>query len=473
MSRPSRITSKFNEFRQNRLFIDFILHIGDAQIPYHKLVLGKHSHFFLSLVESMPDTTVYHFTPEFNPQEMLEPILNFLYGNKLEITRSNVVAILAISDFYQIEAVKGIALQRFHVLFSKETLLQFLKECVDYNATKFGLELVPLLAEHFDSFPREKVYTALNPAILSATLRHPLQAKRSPDDRLSIVDEFHARFPIACAADQESLATVVDWLHDGAHEYLVHHNCSWMPPRILRPLYRTLMKCRRVTANEFHHRAAICRDQTSRWFPFTWVQGVYVGGGAGADFSVETISFMRTLGGIVGDFGPVALGTIAVRSSAGMMHMPAEAALNGKPTEYFLSIDNTGNPFMELDLGALVLFRPSSVTVVCSTNEFQAMKRRRFRKEAPADWSLGKKERHGVDWGDGPTLCPLPAAIMISGIDEEEKVQVLYHGEYTGNEIPVVGARPLERIRIEMPTTKSKVPIFRIFDIQLIGEYLP
>jgi hypothetical protein len=64
--------------------------------------------------------------------------LDFLYGNKLEITPANVATILAIRDFYQIEGAKGIALQRLRVLFSKESLLQFLKECVDYNATKFG-----------------------------------------------------------------------------------------------------------------------------------------------------------------------------------------------------------------------------------------------------------------------------------------------------------------------------------------------
>jgi hypothetical protein len=205
------------------------------------------------------------------------------------------------------------------------------------------------------------------------------------------------------------------------------------------------------------------------------VQGVYGGSGAGADFSVETISFMRTFGGIVRDFGPVALGTIAVRSSAALMHMPAEAALNGRPTQYFISIEDRGNPFVELDLGALVLFRPLSVTVVCSTDEFQATKRRRFKSDPPADRARDKRDKHGADWGmaDEPTVCPVPATIMISGIDEAEQSQVLYLGEYTGKTIPLVGARPLDRLRVEMPTKKSKFPLFRIFDIQLVGEYLP
>jgi hypothetical protein len=231
---------------------------------------------------------------------MLSPVIDWLYTSELILNSDNVVALLAISEYYEIPVLQEIAFERFQTYLEaakskprdhQEILLKFVKSCSKFNVIDHGKELIPPIADHFSTLSRVLLYESLNPTLLTALLLHEKLSYLSEDDRLTIADSYDDLFPVA-PGDQPELATIATWGADFSHEYLVRHRCRWMPASITRPLYRRLMKCRRSTARAFRSVASASGGDTSRWFSFTRLQAVM--DGKADPPPVETVAFMRT-----------------------------------------------------------------------------------------------------------------------------------------------------------------------------------
>jgi hypothetical protein len=485
----ARILAKFSEFREKSMFIDCVIHTGNSQTNAHRLVLAKHSGYFLRLFERPDPPPVFEFTPEFNPQEMLSPVIDWLYSKELIMNEENVVALLAISEFYEIPVLKNIAHHKFQSYWTpiaedgtgglnrsgheksdyQDLLLRFLKGCSEFRITNYGMELVGPVAEHFSPHPAKikLIYASVNPDLLAAILTHEKLANLTEDDRLRHVDAYHRMFPVDLE-NQFVLSKVATWDAEFSHEYLVRHECLWMPSSIIRPLYRRLMKNRRATAHTFRDVAATATGDTSRWFAFTRAQAVFEG--RGDPGSVDTIEFMRTLGGVARGFDPVSLGTVSVASSREMRHFPAKAALANRPKEYFISGGTDGQPFLEIHLGPLVQFSPRCVVVACSSPEFIAQKEARFMSRDRS----GKEKQLDIRAANEPCLCPVPAGIIISGINGQAQSEMLYNGRYRQTAIDLSHGKPFATLRIGAPAAGKNDPYrFRVFGVELRGEYLP
>jgi hypothetical protein len=463
--RPYRLSQKFQEYREGNLFIDIIIYVGDDGFPAHKLVLAKYSRWFCRYFEETRSSSVIEFRPEFNPQNMLISAINFMYFGTIELSPSNVMAALAIGATYEISILHEMALDKLLAYLPDHendplVVLDFCQKSVEYDVREVDDKLLPLIPRHFGRVSRGLIWRSINATMLGELLKTYNVHNGDFDEALTMIDQFHANFPIVSETDRENLASIVDWADPQAHQLMIRHNCVWVPARIQLDQLRRVMRAARTTAHALRERASLAQTEMSRWFPFTWIQSVHDGDGKGGDtFEVEVIDFARTLGRTVTGFNPVQVGLVTVRSSEPLGGFPATAAIDGTSTEYFMSVGT--DMFWEVDLGPLAQFRVNIIQISCTSDPFMSSKKAIMMSHNP---SLK------ISCEDEGTLAPVPGRIVIEIFDLEGNGTVLCDGKYTKSEHPVQNPTPIRRVKIRVPDESDAV--LRLFDVRLKGEFL-
>ena len=463
-----RLPCHFQSYRENGYLIDCIIKCCDKEFPAHRLVLARYSDFFRQLFLSTTSQDVYQFTPDFNPQNCLISVVDFLYTGRIKIDASNVVAILATADHYKISVLKDIAHFRYcellETLPSVNTALTFARHCADYGYSEQHNEVVPVIAQNFNSFTHDQLFESLNAAYLSEVLRSDKMPDLTADERLSLIDDFDSVTPVLDETDKAKLARVIDWSSNDAYMYLARHKCAWMPSRIVRPLYKRVIMARRQTATALRQRAEAGPDTTSRWFPFTWLAEVKNASGRVASVSQDLVKFATTLGTNLTTVKGDLMGVIHVKSSGTTETFPVQNVFDGKRDTYFQGIWSRGEeaPFVSLGFGPLAYFTVEKVRLVCRTPEFIEKKNAKV-CELKQGWAENVETR-----------CPVPKKIAFVGRNGQKVTKRVR--QFTERAIDVNIDSPISDLRVSLDVQEEAefgVAVLRIFAIEVYGEFVP
>lgn len=462
-----RLPCHFQNYREHGHLIDCVIKCCDKEFPAHRLVLARYSDFFRQLFLSTTSQDMYQFTPDFNPQNCLISVVDFLYTGRIEIDASNVVAILVTADHYKISVLKDIAHFRYcellETMTSVDIALTFARHCADYGYSEQQNEVIPIIAQNFNSFTHDQLFESLNAAYLSEVLMSDKLPNLTADERLSLIDDFDSVKPVVDETDKAKLARVIDWSSNDAYMYLARHKCAWMPSKIVRPLYKKVIIARRQTAIELRRRTEAGPDTTSRWFPFTWVAEVKKASGRVAGVSQDLVKFATTLGTnsttVKGDL----MGVIHVTSSGTTETFPVQNAFDGKPDTYFQGIWSQGEeaPFVSLGFGPLAYFSVEKVRLVCRTPEFIEKKNAKLR------------ELRQLSEEDTRTRCPVPKRIAFVGRNGNKVTRLVR--VFTEDVIDVNLDSPISDLCVSLDVQDGAevVAVLRIFAIEVYGEFVP
>ncbi|OHT05285.1 hypothetical protein TRFO_26970 [Tritrichomonas foetus] len=468
-----RLQSNFELYRKNKTFCDCKIVLSDHEVLAHRLVLAKYSSFFLDLFMKTNEKGIYAFRPEFNPQDTLESVIDFLYTNQIDLDQSNLVAYLSVSKFYGIPILEEIVTEQFPQCTNKDTVLEFCRQCVEYNIPAQAKIFVPTVAENWSSYQINNIYSHIDPTILADVLNDSHLANLKQDAKLQIIDGFISLHPTTTNEQREQLATVIDWSHPAAYQYLVRHNCEWVPARIARQLMRRIMKERRYTFRKLQERVNFVPESSnnsisaraandgeiSRWFLFTWMISIHRADVIKDQYTIPIINFLSTYGGLSQGFDAVTTGAITVNSSEPMSKsIKPNYAFGCVKGEHFVSIGNAKlNPFYEIDFGQKAKLIPSSVSFKCSD-------------KAQIEEKLGKmKEGASKKIDESTNLSPNPTEVLICG----NGTDILYQGEFK-DKIPLKCNDPINKLKFVMVGDNvAGNKILRLFGIEIYGEFIP
>ena len=472
------IPCKFQSYRENGYLIDCVIKFPEKDCPVHRLVLAKYSTFFRRLFAAGSSGDMFTFVPEFNPQNCLMLAVDFLYTGKVAIDASNVVAVLATAKHYEIPILAECAASKYSELATEKTALTFAKQCVEYGVSEMDNKIVRIIAEHFNSWPRETLFDSMNASFLAEVLRCEEKPEFTSDEILSIIDQFHERTPVKEESDMEKLARTIDWTACDAYMFLARHKCKWVPPRIGRPLYRKMMVARRRTYYEWQRRTMQQNEasESSRWFTFAWAQEVRNATGR-IETTSNLIRFTSTLGSDRQPLAPTALGTIQIDGSPATQEFAIDYAFDGRPDTYFMSIleeEHNKAPFVSFKFGQRASFEVDSLKFVCRTPEVIGMKLKKIMPKSFYD------NRGNADIRDAEMehICPVPTAIEVTGLNEDGRQMVppvTIKAEDIRSATPVQTHWnvPISKMCAEIRRSDDEaVAVLRLVEIEVVGRFV-
>ena len=487
------IPCKFQNYRENGYLIDCVIRFPEKDCPVHRLVLAKYSAFFRRLFAAGSSNDMFTFVPEFNPQNSLMLAVDFLYTGTVAIDASNVVAILATAEHYEIPILAECAASKYAELATEKTALTFAKQCVEYGVSEINNKVVPIIADHFNSWPREKLFGSMNASFLAEVLLLKVKPESTSDEVLScrakseftsdevlsIIDQFHETTPVKDENEMEKLARTIDWTSSDAYMFLARHKCRWVPPRIGRPLYRKMMAARRRTYYEWQKRAMQQNEasESSRWFTLAWAQEVRNATGR-VETTSNLIRFASTLGSDKQPLPPTALGTIQIDGSPATQEFAVDYAFDGKPDTYFMSIledEHDRAPFVSFKFGQRASFVVDSLKFVCRTEKVIEMKLKKILTKSDFDSGgrLIERKANIID-----SICPVPLAIEVTGFNEDGRPSVppvTIEAEALRRATPVQThwGLPISKIHAEIRKPDGQaVAVLRLIEIEVVGKFV-
>lgn len=464
-----RIESHFPEYRKKGAFIDCTISFKDHVCHAHRIILAKYSKYFFKEFTTNFQTP-YVFKPTYDPQDMLEKVIDFFYENSIDITPDNVIALLAISHYYQMKNLEEIVISYIPQHINADTALPFCKKCVEFQIQDQANYFVPTIAKNWNNYSREKIFKNVDPIVLSMILLDKAMEDVNEDAKLQIIDEFFEQNSDASITDleREKLTSVIDWSAENSYQYLTRHECSWIHPKAARPLYKKLMKERRPSVKKLYddlQKADLpSTEDTSKWFMFTRMINIQQANPNSSDekLTFPVINFLSTYGDLVEGFDAVVTGAINVDSSPVMSKdIKVNHALGYSKGPTFTSIGSTRFfPYYEIDFGPKAKLNLRSLKVICSSDKRREEKLRK----------LSKKMK------ETEYLSPKLKKVQVIGFKSDDKSKVvLYDGDYSEDiNISTDDCGPLSKIKF-VQTDKNVAGgfILRIYGIEMLGDFTP
>lgn len=469
MQIQKRIESHFAEYRKKGSFVDCTITFEDHSIHAHRLILAKYSKYFFDEFINNPQCP-YTFKPTYDPDNMLEKVVDFLYENSIDITPDNAIALLAISRYYKIENLEQIVSSYLPPHIRQDTALGFCSKCVQFNIQDQAKYFVPTIAQNWNIYDRRKIYKNIDPTILSLILHDPNMSDINPDAKIQIIDDFFEASTeyILTDSQRESLTDVIDWTSDNAYQYLTRHECNWIHPRTARPLLRRIMKERRASIlkldDEIKQSDISASADSSKWFLFTRMINIKKANPETSDeeLVIPAINYISTFGDFVEGFDAVVTGSINVDSSQPMsINIKPNYALGFSKGPTFVTIgSDTADPYYEIDFGTKAKLIARKLMVACSSEKRREEKIR-----------LLKTKTKETDY-----LSPNPLKVQVIGhqAPPNERDIVLYDGDYS-NEIDISTSDciPLTKIKfIQNGQNCAGGYILRIYSIEILGQFV-
>lgn len=473
MIQSHKLSNKFKEFLEKGLFIDCILKCGNKSIKCHGIVLSRFSGYFKEkLVSDCTTEKVKSFEISDKLQENIDNIINFFYGDYLEITEDNIIPVLAFSIKYDIPVLKEAARdQLIEAYAKKETVLNLSQQMVKYGIADYSENLIPIFVENFDSFQLGEIIRSVSAKELGMIIGDKnFKTNKVPEEnltefKLSILDKFYELTPFQDESVKEFLEGLFDWHQDDSYLFVVKHKCKWARDETVLPLYKEAMKHRREAYKKFKEDAeGITSSKVSRWLPLQWCSQTLNAVSSFDDF--DAVEFCMSLGNIIKDVNPLALGVLNSTCSTPLGLKDNDTVIKMYNTEYgpqgafmhndqyFISLNAGAN--ISVSFGERAKLRISKIIVESVPEKPGEVK---LNKKPTKDFKLNKEMKLGF-----PTSLKLAADKMILC----DEVEFTDHAEYS--------PRPdfiANEIKISMASkNKAGGNILRVGRVKIFGRFI-
>ena len=371
------VVTKTGSYKCQRLFLA-------AQSKWFEDYFTKNPSPF---VDSNGKPVIQRIQINVDPNGYFHEVLTLLYEGHGIITAEKIPPFLKIADYYGIPSLQS-ALRimyqepiKGHGV-NEDNLKTLMKEFVDLGLIDDAKLLAPSFAERFEvlllnpfnppntNLTKEDIYAALSPQVFATVLHDKdLREKAIGNEArlVSIIDEYVAyrKLTITSVADQEALASCINWNVPDAYKYLLSNKCDWLPTRISRPLLKTIITQRSHASQYFKDFTKNPPAKISHWYPFVWCDKVAKADGTKANPVVQIASFVSTLGNLVPQFNPHVFGYIKVFATLHSINddlYDPRFILEKNGGYLSLNLDDHEEPAIGYDLGDEALFLPTKCT---------------------------------------------------------------------------------------------------------------
>ena len=147
-----------NKNRKSGLFNDISIEVGNERFPCNKMVLSCFSTYFQTMFRTEMQER-YQDTIELQgfDGEYIKMLIDYMYGETIEIDDENVVQVLAAADYVQLQDVKDFCIEYFTTSLSIANCLDALTAYNLYMPKLSRDHIYLFISEHFDAvFKQEK-----------------------------------------------------------------------------------------------------------------------------------------------------------------------------------------------------------------------------------------------------------------------------------------------------------------------------
>ena len=132
---PIDLLSFANESRKSGLFSDVDIQVGSKRFPCNKMVLSCYSEYFKAMFQS--ETQKYQNIVQLEDleEEHIKFLIDYMYGELVELDSKNVFRILAAADYLKIQEMKTICFDYLEKIIDVENCLNVLSASKLYMAT--------------------------------------------------------------------------------------------------------------------------------------------------------------------------------------------------------------------------------------------------------------------------------------------------------------------------------------------------
>ena len=356
-SYQERIQSRFQEFRSKDLFLDCIIRSIDTEIKCHRVVIAKYSTYFKNIILCLPNQEKV-INVDFDPLGLLSDVIDFFYSNKISITKQNYPLLAGIAKYYEVDSLMALLEKSFNDMVQNSDLLTMLEQFILYKVNNLRDLLIPIIAKNFNEYDHAELCRCAD----TYSYTQILQVQEMNEwDKIEKIEEFVATKGLD-NVDGELLSYLIQW-EESAFEYFLFYPLDWVPARIQRKYISSIITNRRITLKSFSFIAARVKDTTNRWFVISWIKQIADSDGSHATKSIELISFIQTLGGIVYDANAHKYGFIETSSSPAIGSLFTAKEAIQKSKRYFMSISQDTPPYMTVSFDSSLIFVPSRIVL--------------------------------------------------------------------------------------------------------------
>lgn len=365
------IDDRFNEFKQKSLFIDCIFTSWNKpEIKAHRIVLSKHSTVFKQYFDKHPfSPSQIKMNIPFNTSDhSFAKIIHFFYNKSIELTKENIIIMLAHAVIYDIRTLQQIILDVISDYVNKSSVVNFMRQIISISISADACSKFPGIEQNYErylysidflanyiaiNFTVDELYQTFdcfNPRILSMILKHSMIPSSV---KVKIINDF-VKNSVITQQDMIFLTYIIDWEPPDSYLYLVKCDCNWVLPKVSRQLYSKIITQRRISAKSFETKINSLSDtqvvpntenkaprKFQNWFPFAWITLVADSEGKTQTPEVELSEYIGTLGGLVKFFNPVSYYLLESLTSPPMHHKNfSDAYLFEDSPKYFLTCGN-------------------------------------------------------------------------------------------------------------------------------------
>lgn len=127
-----------------------------------------------------------------DPDGVFGDVLRFLYTGKINITKNHAVALLAASDHYMIESLKGVTLTYINELINRDNAFEILKQAIRYRVTEIMDICVGVVARNFWRIDESFDFSEIPWDVFIRILEHPVLAIKEESTLFKCICKFIA-----------------------------------------------------------------------------------------------------------------------------------------------------------------------------------------------------------------------------------------------------------------------------------------
>ena len=240
----------FLEFYDNQTLTDCIVYIGEDKesseaIHAHILVLANSSGFFYNVFTGdMEEAKTHEVHVQFNPKNLLPKIIRWMYNGKLtfeteEEEKNEIIPILAISNFYNIEKLKKHCQNRIEEYFSGDKnpslIFDFIDQCFEYELSHELKFLEGYMATNFEKLDINKISDSIDVQTFINIIKK--RAKMTNREKIDSITKFIKDYDFTGKENEmNDLCLLLDRSDKQLKEILNHEKPKWCSIQFLNSL---------------------------------------------------------------------------------------------------------------------------------------------------------------------------------------------------------------------------------------------
>ena len=182
----------FSEFLKKGIITD--CEIRDQEnfvIKAHKVILANSSLYFQNIfTANMEEQTSGIVEIDFNPNNLLETVINYMYVPIIEITETNWIDLYAIASKYQIKTLEQLIIEKCESFLSISNIYTLIDNFFDNPQNEYrsvAEALIPFIISNFDKISLDDLLPKLTVSLFSLILKG---LSKSIEEKIKLKNKF-------------------------------------------------------------------------------------------------------------------------------------------------------------------------------------------------------------------------------------------------------------------------------------------